>query len=117
MPSRAILLESKVKELKIEIGILLTLIGLLCTFGGLVVGFLTFNRNRDKEVKSDASESAVIKTKLDNINEGVQSIRIDIKANEKRVSELSERVIRVEESSKQAHKRIDNLTVQGRDSE
>ncbi|MFJ5625459.1 hypothetical protein ACIQD3_22780 [Peribacillus loiseleuriae] len=85
-------------------------IGVLCAIIGAALSFLTFNRNRDKGVKNDASESAVIRTKLDNINSGVESIRIDIKANERRVSELSERVIRVEESSKQAHKRLDILT-------
>jgi septal ring factor EnvC (AmiA/AmiB activator) len=79
----------------------------------LLIGLLTFKRERDNEVRSDASESAVIKTKLDNISRGVESIQIDIKANEKRVSDLSERVIRVEESSKQAHKRIDKLENQG----
>jgi septal ring factor EnvC (AmiA/AmiB activator) len=84
-------------------------IGILCAVGGLLIGFFTFNRSRDNDVKNDASESAVIKTKLDNISSGIDSIRIDIKANEKRVSELSERVIRIEESSKQAHLRINKL--------
>ena len=84
----------------------MAIVGFLCTLLGTFIGFLAFSRNRDKDVKSDAADSAVIRTKLDNINSGVESIRIDIKANEKRVSELSERVIRVEESSKQAHKRI-----------
>ncbi|RUL56449.1 hypothetical protein [Lysinibacillus antri] len=83
------------------------LIGLVCTVLGALIGFLSFNRNRDKDVRNDASESAVIRTKLDAINSGVESIRIDIKAQEMRVTELSERVIRVEESSKQAHKRLD----------
>ncbi|KMY49579.1 hypothetical protein [Peribacillus loiseleuriae] len=84
-------------------------IGVLCAIIGAVISFLAFSLNRDKDVKTGASESAVIRTKLDNINSGVESIRIDIKANERRVSELSERVIRVEESSKQAHKRLDNM--------
>ncbi|MEH7342773.1 hypothetical protein V7122_02615 [Bacillus sp. JJ1532] len=84
-------------------------IGLLCTLLGAVIGILTFSRNRDKDVRTDASESAVIKTKLDNINAGVESIRIDIKANEKQTLALSERVTRVEESSKQAHKRLDKI--------
>lgn len=88
-------------------------IGVLCTILGAVLTFLTFNRNRDKDVKNDASKSAVIETKLDNINRGVESIRIDIKANEMRVSELSERVIRVEEISKSAHKRIDFIENKG----
>jgi len=85
------------------------LIGILCTVLGAFLGVLTYNRNRDKDVKNDASDSAVIRTKLDNINAGVESIRIDIKAQEMRVTGLSERVIRVEESSKQAHKRLDKM--------
>jgi chromosome segregation ATPase len=99
--------------LKVEIGVLLTVIGLLCTITGVVIGIFTFSRNRDKEVKSDASKNAVIETKLDNISTGVESIRIDMKATEKRTSELSERLIRVEESSKQAHKRIDFIENKG----
>lgn len=71
---------------------------------GILISYFTFHRNRDKDVKSAASDSAVIRTKLDNIKSGVESIRIDIKANERWVSELSERVILVEESTKQAHK-------------
>lgn len=81
--------------------------------GSFIIGVLTFNRNRDKDVKSDASESAVIRTKLDNISQGVESIRIDIRANEQRVRDLSDRVVRVEESSKQAHKRIDTIELKG----
>lgn len=82
-------------------------IGVICALLGALLMFLTFNRNRDKDVRHDASENAVIRTKLDNISQGVSNIQIDIKANEKKVTELSERVIRVEESTKQAHKRID----------
>jgi peptidoglycan hydrolase CwlO-like protein len=93
----------------LEASVLVPVLTVLCTVLSLIVGFLTFNRNRDKDVKSDASESAVIKTKLDTISSGIDSIRIDIKANEKRVSELSERLIRNEESVKSAHKRIDKL--------
>jgi septal ring factor EnvC (AmiA/AmiB activator) len=93
----------------LETQVLVPVLSTLCTVAAVLIGILTFNRNRDKDVKSDASESAVIKTKLDNISSGIDSIRIDIKANEKRVSELSERVIRIEESSKQAHKRLDNF--------
>jgi septal ring factor EnvC (AmiA/AmiB activator) len=88
-------------------------ISILCGLVGLLIGILTFSRNRDRDVKDEASKSAVIETKLDSINRGVETIQIDMKANEKRLSELSERVIRVEESSKQAHKRIDSLENKG----
>lgn len=97
----------------VQVGVLLTVIGLLCTITGVVIGIFTFSRNRDKDVKTEASRDAVIETKLDNINRGVESIRIDIKANELKVTELSERVIRVEESSKSAHKRLDIMEQKG----
>ncbi|MFJ8065857.1 hypothetical protein ACIQYS_14600 [Psychrobacillus sp. NPDC096426] len=86
-------------------------IGIGCTMLGLLIGLLTFGRNRDKDVKADAAKTAVIETKLDTISNGVESIRIDLKANEKQMDVLSERVARVEEGSKHVHKRIDNIKV------
>lgn len=89
------------------------MIGLICTILGVLFTALAYNRNREKDVRHDAEDSAVIRTKLDNIHSGIDIIRIDIKANEKRMNEINERVIRVEESSKQAHKRIDSLETKG----
>ena len=94
-------------EMQISMGVLISIIALVCTIIGAVIGIFTFTRNRDKDVKTDASESAVIRTKLDAINLGVESIRIDMKVEQKERMNLSERVVRVEESNKQAHKRID----------
>ncbi|KKI91274.1 hypothetical protein WQ54_15740 [Bacillus sp. SA1-12] len=85
----------------------------LIAIGSFLIGIFTFSRNRDKDVKNDATESAVIRTKLDNISQGVESIRIDIRANEQRVRDLSDRVVRVEEISKQAHKRLDKIEHKG----
>lgn len=87
----------------------IAIIGAVGTVFGIIISWLTFSRSRDKDVRSEAADSAVIRTKLDNISSGIDSIRIDIKANEKRVSELSEKVIRIDESTKQAHKRINEI--------
>ncbi|WP_349730461.1 hypothetical protein [Peribacillus frigoritolerans] len=103
--------------MNVSVGLLITLIGLLCTATGAVLGLLTFNRNKNNDiksnVKSDATESAIIRTKLDNIGQSVDSIRIDFKASDQRWTALSERVIRNEESTKQAHKRIDKIENKG----
>lgn len=92
-------------------------IGLACTLFGALLAFLSFNRGRDKDVKDDASKeaskNAVIETKLDNIGQAVDSIRIDFKASEQRWNTLSEKVIRIDESTKQAHKRIDEIVTKG----
>ncbi|HEY4601274.1 MAG TPA: hypothetical protein VIG73_08400 [Cerasibacillus sp.] len=76
---------------------------------GMVITYFTFVRNRDKDVKQDAEDGAVIRTKLDSIGKGVDDIRIDLKANEKQMSRMNEQLIRVDESTKSAHKRIDKL--------
>ena len=89
-------------------------VGIISALFGMLLTLLTFNRNRDKEVKTDAAENAVVRTKLDQIGQGVDSIRLDLKGLEsntrREITDLSEKVIRVEESSKQAHKRIDELS-------
>ena len=100
-------------SLEIGIGALISIIGLFCTVTGLVIGFFTFSRNRDKDVKNDATESAIIRTKLDNINQSVTSMRVDFKASDQRWTSLSDTVIRIDESTKQAHKRIDHIEKKG----
>lgn len=80
---------------------------------GLAISFLTFNRNRDKDLKDKATNDAVIGTKLDSIGSSVESIRVDTKVTGRRLEEMSERVIRVEESAKQAHKRLDGIQERG----
>lgn len=61
------------------------------------------------EVRKDSIQEAKLETQLDYISKGVDDIRIDLRANEKERIALGERVTRVEESAKQAHKRIDKI--------
>ena len=85
------------------------LLGAVSTVFGMVITYFTFMRGRDKNIKTDAQENAKISTKLDHISQGVDTIRIDLKSNEKEINRVAERVTRVEESSRSAHKRIDKL--------
>ncbi|MHC1683404.1 MAG: hypothetical protein AB6733_10690 [Clostridiaceae bacterium] len=84
-------------------------IGIACTAFGALISFLTYRKSESKEVKEDGTKDGEIKATLAYISKGVDDIRIDIKANERRVTELAERVTRVEESAKSAHKRIDDM--------
>lgn len=68
-----------------------------------------YQLNKTKSIKDDGKQSAQVSAQLQYISKGVDDIRIDIKANEKQMQVLGERVTRVEESSKQAHKRIDKM--------
>jgi hypothetical protein len=91
----------------IEIGILLTITGLICTGFGLLTGFLTFRMNRDKEVKKEASSGAVIETKLDNIYRMVDGMNVDLRSNEKRWNEISLFVARLDEKLHSADRQIE----------
>jgi len=102
--------------MEIPVGAIVTFLGLFFTLLGIVFTILTFSKNRDKDVKSEATKEAVIETKLDHISKSVDSIKIDIKANDIRWTEINNSVIRIDESvksvneiAKSAHKRIDNL--------
>lgn len=88
-------------------------LGVLIAAGGLIISFLMYQLNRTRDVKTDSKESAKdnarFETKLEYISKGVDEIRIDLKANEKQIAAFGERLAHVEESAKQAHKRINNL--------
>lgn len=88
-------------------------VGLLISIFSVIIAFLGYQLNRTKLLKSDSQESAELKAELGYIRKGVDDIRIDLKANEKQLIALGERITRVEESSKQAHKRIDTLVKGG----
>lgn len=87
----------------IELTILIAILGFL-------ISYQTYQLNKNKESKTDVRQNARIEGQLDSIGKGVDDIRIDLKANEKNTALLSERVTRVEESNRSAHKRIDRLT-------
>lgn len=90
----------------IELGVL---IGLVCTVLGTIFGYLSFRRTSNKDLKDDAVSNGELRADINYIRRGIEDIRVDLKAQDKRFGELSERVTRVEESAKQAHKRIDEL--------
>lgn len=90
----------------VELG---TLIAVLGTISGIVFGYIGQQRSGRKEIKNDAKDHTELKTNLEYIRRGVDDIRIDLKAQESKVSDLAGTVIRVEEIAKSAHKRIDTL--------
>jgi len=95
-------------------------LGVIISVASITIAILGYQLNKQKQatdyhktIKNDATREAVIETKLDSISLGVDNIRIDLRANERQIGALSERVTRVEESSKQAHKRLDKIKNEG----
>ncbi|MCP8969731.1 hypothetical protein [Ectobacillus ponti] len=82
-------------------------LGVLIAIASLAVAYLGYSLNRKRDMRADVQQDAEVKAKLTYIQRGVDDIRLDIKASERKISDLGERVTRVEESAKQAHKRLD----------
>lgn len=110
------------------------LIGVLGTVFGIFMGYSNWQRSKHKDIqedatgtgelradinhikkevetiKSESSGNGEIRADINYIRRGIEGIQVDLKVQDKRHRELSERVTRIEESAKQAHKRIDALT-------
>lgn len=84
-------------------------IGLICTVIGAIVGILGVFNYLKKDVKEDATCNTEMKTMLQFIGKDVKDIKYDMRAQETRMGIIEERVTRVEESAKSAHKRLDGI--------
>lgn len=84
-------------------------IALICSIIGAGISYFTFQRNRTNDIRADTREEADTRAKLDYISRGVDDIRVDIKTQDRKINDMNERLIRAEESTKSAHRRIDGL--------
>lgn len=103
--------------MKIEVGVLfsvaIALIGIFATYFKL---FKDEKRNREeREIRVRENERreterhVELKTSLSNLTASVQNILIDQRTFNKELDLQNERITRVEESTKSAHKRVDTL--------
>lgn len=92
--------------MQVDFGTLLTVVSV---FFAVYFAAKNNNRQQDADVSYRASETAMISQKLDNINDDTKEIKKELTDVKRNVSELSERVIIVEQSTKSAHHRIDDM--------
>lgn len=92
--------------MSVELGVL---IGFVCTILGATIAYLNYRRVNNLDIRKDALNDGELRSDIGYIKRAVDDIRLDQRAQEKRINEINERVIRIEESTKQAHKRIDQL--------
>ncbi|BFH10623.1 hypothetical protein WJ0W_005731 [Paenibacillus melissococcoides] len=85
------------------------IIAVAAAISGIALGWLGRARTIKQDIAQEASTDAVQRADVEYIKRGVDDIRADVRMQGQRVDGLYERVTRVEESTKQAHKRIDRL--------
>lgn len=84
-------------------------IALICTIIGSIGTVVTMSRNKQKDTKEEAEGITKITQEIKYVSKGVDDIKYDIRDINRNMSEVNEKVIRLEESCKSAHKRIDSL--------
>lgn len=83
------------------------LIGLAGTVCGIVFSYLGYQKGLKTESKKEGEEDGSLKSDTQYIKRRIDDVLLEQKDTNKSINSLSERVTRVEESSKQAHKRLD----------
>lgn len=85
-----------------ELALMVTVISLILTVLNILDKLIS---NRDR-VKREGAKQAITETDVSTIKQGNASILVQL---DKMDNNFAERLVRVEESAKSAHKRIDNL--------
>ena len=90
------------------------IISAAAAISGMVLGWI----GRSRTIREDAAEDGELRANVNYIRKGVEELKLEIKARGQQYEMLAERVTRVEESAKQAHKRLDSLEniVKGKES-
>ena len=86
--------------------IALTIISVVGTLSSVLFAYLAFRRNDKKDTKEDAKSEAVILSEIGYIKSSIDRIEKNLDKLEERYSVLSNKIVKVEESVAQAHKRI-----------
>lgn len=90
--------------MSIEIALVISIISV--SFG-VYAGVTNMKRNKSSDDKSEATKMTTIIVKLENIIAGISEIKAEINDVKTEIREVRERTIKVEESARQAHKRLD----------
>ncbi|MGL4569627.1 MAG: hypothetical protein ACRCVJ_01015 [Clostridium sp.] len=85
------------------------IVGMGCTVVGAIIGIWKAKKDTDKDTREDAVKDTTALVKLDYISKGVDDIRLDIKAQDRKIQDIVIDITKLKESTKSAHHRLDNL--------
>lgn len=86
------------------------LVGIGAALSGVALGWVGRAKSNKQETQEAATENANLRTDVKYIRQSVDEIKADYKEHDKEFDALNLRVTRVEESTKNAHKRISELS-------
>lgn len=92
-----------------ETSVLVTMVGAVGTVCGILFGYIGYQKGLKTDFYKEGNEDGTLKTDTQYIKRRIDDVLLEQKDTNKSINMLAERVTRVEESSKQAHKRIDAM--------
>lgn len=98
----------------IEIALLISIVSVCFS---VYFGLKNSKRTDTKDIEERVKENTRINTKLDNIIQDTRDIKAEVSEMRKNISSHDNKIIKLEESVKSAHHRLDELTrrVDGKD--
>ncbi len=91
---------------------ILTALSVISTLCAIIFGYIAFVRNRDSDKQKEAKSDATILTELGYIKGGIDDVKAEQREQRKMNTDFIGRLVSVEASAKQAHKRIDHIEQQ-----
>lgn len=85
------------------------LLGIVATVCGILFAYISYQKSRTDDDKTDGKKDGMVLTELGYIKSGVDDIKRKQEKQDERHLEVVERLSNVESSTKSAHKRIDDL--------
>lgn len=92
-----------------DISALTAIVSVLAALSGIALGWAGRARTVRQDVVQESTADALQRADVEYIKRGVDDMKVEQKLQGQRFEAFSERLTRVEESTKQAHKRIDRL--------
>lgn len=84
-------------------------LGVIATVASIVFAYLGYRKGVKDECRKEGVDSGSLRTDLKYIRERTDDVYLEQKDIKRSFTDFSERLVRVEESSKQAHKRLDSM--------
>lgn len=84
-------------------------VALLGTISGAILGWMGHSKSIKADAVREATSDATLKTDVSYIKNGIMDLRVDLGRIGSRVEDFSERLIRLEEISRQYHSRLDKV--------
>jgi len=82
---------------------------IICSIVGALIAVSGSSRTSKKDSREDTRANTRLESKVDYVSKGVDDIKLDMRDQGRQINDVAERVTRIEEATKSAHKRIDEL--------